>query len=145
MKKFNFRFQRILEFKQTVEDLKRSNYNVEVKALNEETEKLNTFIKNKDVINNQRNNLTQHTTVKDLKLFNNYLTKMNEIILEQHDRVNHKNDDVEAAKKELIKSVKEKRTFEKLKDKDYDQHLFELKREEEKIIDQLVSFNNSAE
>ncbi|MTI47990.1 flagellar export protein FliJ [Sporosalibacterium faouarense] len=143
MKKFNFRFQRILDFKQTIEDLKRASYNTEIKEFNEEKDKLNIFIKEQEEINKQRNSLTKQSTVKDLKIFNNYLNKMNEIIIEQNSRVNVKKDEVEEAKQELIKSVKEKRTFEKLKDKDYDQHLFELKREDEKIVDQLVSFNNS--
>lgn len=143
MKKFQFRFQKVLDYKQTVEDLKRSNYSLEVNALNKEKDKLDYFIQGKKVISNQRNNSTVQTTVKDLKLFNNYLNQMNEIICEQNDIVNTKKADVEFAKKELIKSVKEKKTFEKLKDKDYDNHLFELKKEEEKMVDQIVSFNNS--
>lgn len=143
MKKFQFRFQKVLDYKQTVEDLKRSNYSLEVNALSKEKDKLDYFIHGKKVISNQRNNSTVQTTVKDLKLFNNYLNHMNEIICEQNDIVNTKKADVEFARKELIKSVKEKKTFEKLKDKDYDNHLFELKKEEEKMVDQIVSFNNS--
>lgn len=143
MKKFKFRFQKILEYKQTIEDLKRAEYNSEVQALNKEKEKLNELFEKSKTLNDERNKSTTATTVKDLKLYNEYLTKLNEKIQEQMQITYSKERDVAIAKEILIKSVQEKKTFEKLKAKDYDQYNFEIKKEEEKIVDQIVSFNNS--
>ena len=41
------------------------------------------------------------------------------------------------------KLQKERKTFEKLKEKDYEKYLYNEKKEEEKMIDQIVTFNKN--
>ena len=44
---------------------------------------------------------------------------------------------------ELIKATQEKKTMEKLKEKDYMLYLYNEQKKEEKVIDELVSFKQS--
>lgn len=142
MKKFNFQFQKILEYKESIEDQKRNFFNKELTAYNEEKLTLKTLVDKRDYFNEQRNSNISSTTINNLKLFNQYSMDINETIDYQQERVVIKEKDVERAKKKLIESVKEKKTFEKLKERHYEQYLFEVKKDEEKLIDQLVSFKN---
>lgn len=142
MKKFNFRFQKLLEYKESIEDQKRSIYNKELSVYKDEESKLTGLFNKRDDLNKERNHLTSSTTIKGLKLYNQYLTHMQETIHNQKQRVKSKEKDVETAKEKLIESLKEKKTFEKLKEKHYDNYLFEVKKDEEKLIDQIVSFKN---
>ena len=142
MKKFNFKFQKILEYKECIEDKNRIFFNMQLAVYNEEQITLNTLVEKRDHLNNERNSNLSSTTIKDLKIFNQYCLDINETIDYQKDVVLEREKDVDNAKKKLLESVKEKKTFEKLKDKCYDRYLFEVKKDEEKLVDQLVSFKN---
>lgn len=140
MKKFNFKFQKILEYKESIENQNRTFFNKELTKYNEEQLTLKTLENKRDDLNDQRNSSMTSTTIKDLKQFNQYSLHMSETIDYQTEKVLHKEKDVDRAKVKLKESAKEKKTFEKLKEKHYDHYLYEVKKEDEKLIDQLVSF-----
>ncbi len=140
MNKFNFKFQKILEYKESIEDLNRSMYNKELNLFNDEKIKLEALVHTRETLNKQREVSVNLTTIKDLKLYSSYLEDISDRIDKQNIEVKAKERNVKIAKEKLIEAVKEKKTFEKLKEKHYNEFLYYEKKEEEKLIDQLVSF-----
>ena len=144
MSKFKFKFQRILDYKESIEDINRSKYNKELNLLNDEKAKLEALVKSKESLNNQRSISVKSTTINDLKLYNMYLENITDKIDRQNTEVLAREKDVKHAKIKLIEAVREKKTFEKLKEKHYDEFLYNEKKEEEKLVDQLVSFKSGS-
>lgn len=52
------------------------------------------------------------------------------------------NKKLEIKKEEYIESRKERKSYENLKDKDYARYMIKEAKEEEKIIDEIVSFSS---
>jgi len=140
MLNFNFKLQKVLEYKETVEKLKQSDYGKAKKKLEEEEDKLNNFVESIKSLNEERQESIDKTTICNLKLYNSYLTNLNSRANAQKDVVNETEELVINARTTLIESMREKKTFEQIKSKHYDEFLYQSKREESKLNDQIVSY-----
>lgn len=76
-------------------------------------------------------------------MYNNYINDLSRKIKSQEQIVNKTRKDAEEAKEEMITAVKEKKIFEKLKEQEYEEYLYQLKRDEEKQTDAIVSYKTS--
>ncbi|WDV47693.1 flagellar export protein FliJ [Clostridiaceae bacterium M8S5] len=141
MNKFKFKLQGILNYKQVVEDMK----SVELINANEELknqeEILDNTMNQKEHLNRQKND-TKLTTIQNLRNINTFINVTNEKIKKQNKMVETAKDIVDEKKVELINASKDKKILEKLKTKKYKEFLVIEKRNEEKIIDQINSFNS---
>ncbi|EOC99305.1 flagellar export protein FliJ [Caldisalinibacter kiritimatiensis] len=142
MKKYKFKLQKILDYKEGVENKKKSLYGKLKKELEEEEKKLNQVVMRKKKLLAERNDALEGTTIKDLKAYSLYINSINDEIHQQKNIINRKREECEGAKKELIDITKERKMFEKLKEKDYKEYTYLVKKEEEKLIDQLTCFSN---
>ncbi|WP_425449191.1 flagellar export protein FliJ [Dethiothermospora halolimnae] len=143
MKKFDFRLQKILEYKETIEQTKKTQYSREKRILDKEEDKLNEYVNKKKHISDERNEKIGRTTVGYLKNSNSYLHEINKAIKKQKKVVDNQKNNLYKAKQKLIESVKDKKSIEKLKEKDYENFLYLQRKEEEKVVDQIVSFSAS--
>lgn len=143
MKKFQYKFQKILEYKGKIEKIQIREFSKVKKEYEEEKEKLNEFIEYKNRISKDRDKLIEHTTIEDLKLFSSYINIINRRINRQKSVVNNKQKEFNKAQIKLVNATQERKIMEKIKDRDYDEYLYLVKKEEERHNDQIVSFNNS--
>lgn len=137
MRKPRFRLQRVLEVKQKIRDLskielgkKASEYNLEVakiKKLQEEKKK---------AIDSNRTT----SSIFDRVLLDNYIQSNEKMQKYQLMDVKKKEIPFQEALKDYLKKDREVKVLEKLKDKVLKDIILENQREEEKSIDEIVSY-----
>lgn len=143
MEKFTFRLEKVLDYKERVEDLNKAEYSKANKKLNEELVVLEDYISERKRLTNERNINVDSISINDLKSYNIYLNSMNSRIVNQQRVVEKTQKITENARKVLIQSTKEKKMLQKLKNRDYNDYQYLNKKEEEKITDQFVSYRSS--
>ncbi|SHI05226.1 flagellar export protein FliJ [Sporanaerobacter acetigenes] len=145
MDKFNFKLEKVLDYKKIIETDKKGEYGKAKQKLIKEENVLEDYNRYKDNIKNERNLSIYKTNIANLKLYNDHLLDIDRHILEQERVVDKTKEKLEIAKDELLEATKEKKTFEKLKENRYEEYLYSIKKEEEKIIDTIVTFKGSAQ
>ena len=145
MMKFKFRMERVLSYKQTIENHKKSQYGRAQQNLNNEEMKLNTITQYKENMKNEKNLSATKTNVGNLAMYNNYINNITIEIKSQEKIVVESLEEVEEAKKEMVHAVKEKKMFEKLRENEYEKYLYEVQKQEEKEVDTIVSYKTSTQ
>lgn len=145
MDKFNFKLEKVLDYKKIIEIDKKGEYGKAKQKLIKEENVLENYNRYKDNIKNERNLSIDKTNIANLKLYNDYLLDIGRRILEQEKIVDKTKEKLEIAKDELLEATKEKKTFERLKENRYEEYLYSMKKEEEKIIDTIVTFKGSVQ
>jgi len=143
MEKFKFRLDKVLEYREKIEDLSKAEYGKAKKNLDDEINLLNEILSHIDSINCERDKIAASTTIKDLRNYNLYLGKVKERLNYQKNAVERAQIKADIARNKLITSSIEKKTLESLKDRDFNNYLYRMQKEEEKIIDQVVSYKSS--
>lgn len=138
---YNFRLEKVLNYKETIEDFKRTEFGEVNQKLNKAEQILLDYNNYKESLIKDKNNSTIKTNIGNLKLFNNYLKDISVNIEIQEQIVYETKEELEKVKEELLIAMQEKKSFEKLKEKDYEEFLDESKKKEDKIIDEIVTFN----
>ncbi|WP_313756567.1 flagellar export protein FliJ [Tissierella sp.] len=142
---YSFRLEKVLNYKENVENLKKAEYGDVNRRLNQEEEKLVNYNIHKENLLVKKNESTKNTSVGNLKLYNNYLQDISFSIKKQENVISDIKEELEKTKEELLFAVREKKVFEKLKENDYNEFLCEVKKNEDKIIDGIVTFNSTTQ
>ncbi|NMA87259.1 MAG: flagellar export protein FliJ [Tissierellia bacterium] len=145
MMNFNFRLERVLNFKENMEEIKKAEYGSARQKLNKEEDKLENFNYHKNNIKDEKDLLTAKTKAGNLAMYNDYILDLDKKIKVQKDVVNKTELELEKAKEEMINAVQEKKTFEKLKEKEYEKYLYQIKKTEEKQLDTIVNYRTSTQ
>lgn len=145
MSGYKFKLQRVLDYKETLEELKKSEYGTAIQKLNEEKEILSNYISKKSEIIKQFNTIDDKINIGSFRTYNNYISEITNRIKKQEENVMYAEREAIKIQEELLEAMKEKKSFEKLKEKDYREFILEEKREEEKIMDQIVTFNTNTQ
>lgn len=145
MTNFNFRLERVLNFKETVEVLKKAEYGTAQKRLNQEENKLDTYNQHKDTIKGEKDLSASNTKVGNLAMYSDYIRDLNKRIKDQEEIVINTKIQLEEVKEEMIEAVQEKKIFEKLKEKEYEKYLYQMKKLEEKQVDTIVNYKTSTQ
>lgn len=142
---YNFKLEKVLNYKETIEDFKKVEYGDVHQKLNKEEEKLYDFNLYKENLISDKNKSTKRTNIGSLKLYNNFLQDISKNIENQEKIIDETKEELEKAKEELLIAMQEKKSFEKLKEKGYNEYLDESKKKEEKITDGIVTFNTNTQ
>lgn len=143
MRGYSFKFNKVLNYKENIENVKKMEYGDINQRLITEEEKLVYYNAYKESILAEKNTSAQRIKVGDLKLYNRILTDISSNIKNQEEKISNIKNELEIAKDELIVAMQEKKAFEKLKENGLEVYKEEVKKKEEKIIDGIVTFNNS--
>lgn len=141
MAKFIYKMQNILDVKINLETQAKQEFGQAVFKLNEEKEKLET-IRNRRVeyIKHYQDIIVNRIDVMEITLTRTGITMTEEEIKKQLSVVRTAERNVEVARKKLEKVVQERKIQEKLKEKAFEAFQKELLMQEQKEIDELVSF-----
>lgn len=142
---YSFKLEKVLNYKENIENLKKTEYGDVNRRLNNEQEKLLNYNIHKENLVTQKNDSTKNINVGSLKLYNNYLQDISTNIKKQESIISDIKDELEKTKEELLIAMKEKKIFEKLKENDYNEFLSEVKKNEEKLVDGIVTFNSTTQ
>lgn len=142
MAKFVYRMQNILDIKSKLEAQAKNEYAQANAALLEEQEKLSCFfLKKKDCENSLRNEYNRNPLdLSEIEFWKNNIVYTDGRIKEQTVRVMNAQKKVDAKKEEMLELMKERKTQEILKEGAFQQFLQEIKAEESKEVDELVSY-----
>ena len=142
--KFRFRLKSVLNIKIQTESIKKTELGQALTVLDMENKKLNFLVsKLNNYINEYKEWLNKSQSAAEIRSFNIYLTKQKEKIEIQKENVNKAKESVDRIRQELIRVSKEKEMLEKLQEKK--KLIFnemELK-EEQKIIDEIISYKHN--
>lgn len=145
MSGYKFRLQKILDYKDTVEGLKKSEYSIAIQKLNDEEEILSEYLSRKSEVIEDLEGLNKKMSIGSLKMYNNYIIEISTMIENQKIIIEQETKNVEKAQVELLEAMKEKKGFEKLKEKDHKEYIVEEKKKEAKVIDEIVTFNTNTQ
>lgn len=141
----NFKFQKLLNYKKDMEGLKKTEYGQVYQRLNTEEDKLSDFNLHKEDLVFKKSQASNGTSIANLKLYNNYLQDITLNIQKQEKIIAETHEELEKAKEELVLAMTEKKTYEILKENQYNDFIFQEKKKEEKLIDGIIAFNNTTQ
>lgn len=141
MERFVFRFGTILNTKEKIEDDRKNKLGISMKRLASEKEHLQMLFKKKDDMINQWQERSENVIkISDLRNLSNSLDIMRNIIDKQLNVVEESKTDTEIKRKDLLEASKQKKVFEKLKEKDYEEHKYNQLKKEYALTDEIVSY-----
>ena len=142
---YSFKLEKVLNYKENIENFKKVEYgNVNQKLISAE-ERLENFYLHKNKLLTEKNETISNISIANLKLYNDYLQDILTNIENQEDVIIEIKKELEKAKEELLVAMQERKSFEKLKENDYNEFLSESKKKEDKVIDGIVTFNISTQ
>lgn len=141
MAKFIYKMQSILNIKYKLEDQEKSKYRLAHQKYLESLEVLEDFIKRKQRYETRYKELMQgKLDVLELNFCKKSIDVWKEKIFFQEQVVSKRLDDENRARESLNEVMKERKIYEKLREKAFEDFLVELNEEEKKEIDELVSY-----
>ena len=141
MAKFVFKMQNILAVKEKLESQAKAEYGLEISKLREEEQK-------KILLEQKKQQLTEclHDTLDmpRIKQYEQAVEDMKICIREQQHIIKQQEEKVAKARKKLDDAMKERKTYEKLKERAFEEFKLELNAAEQKEVDELVSFRHGS-
>ncbi|MFC1513499.1 flagellar export protein FliJ [candidate division KSB1 bacterium] len=138
MKRFNYRLQRVLDIKNTIEEVKRRDFlTAQSKLIDEENELKKIF----EIRENYQKDLSEQEKREiDLKIIQLYYNFFNSLELRmkyQNNMINLAKEEMEKRREILVEAVKETKVLEKLKEKKLEEYNYEAGKEEQSINDEI--------
>lgn len=131
MAKFSFRLQSVLNLKTALENQQKNAFAAARKRLDDEEEKLNMlYLRLEDYEEEGRNLRENVLSVQDLLDNQVYITRIKEYIDEQILAVKMAENRLEEERLKLVEMMKERKTYERLREKAFEQFLEEEKHSE---------------
>lgn len=141
MAKFIYRMQGVLDIKYKLEEQAKQQYMNAQSRLNDAQEELDRLFERKNGYMEQYAQLlTQRLDVLELDSCKNAILIMDEYIANQQQVIYRLQTDLDRAIDLLNEAMQERKIYEKLKEKQFEEFLIELNQEELKEIDELVSY-----
>lgn len=142
MAKFIYKLQNILNIKLSMETQAKTAYAEATRKLDLEEVKLNTLFQKRMEYEEQCRILSQaKLNIPSIQRCNSAIEITKDLIKKQIVAVKVAERNLDAARNRLNDAMKERKTYEKLKDNSFQVFMQELNSEEKKEIDELVSFN----
>lgn len=141
MAKFIFKMESILSIKYKLEDQAKAEYGMEIARLREEERKLEMLVEKKEAYQAALTEAVQDALdIREIKDLENCVENMKYNINVQKFVIKQQQQRVDQAREKLDNAMKERKTYEKLKEKAFEQFKMEIEAQERKEIDELVSF-----
>ena len=141
---FRFKLQRVLDLKLKQEDEKKNQIATLMQAIKTKEDELEALISEKKQKEFSLNdNRKRGISILEIRNINQYLLFLDKKINTLRFEISSLESNLIQKRLEYLELQKERKTFEKLKEKDYEKYLYNEKKEEEKMIDQIVTFNKN--
>lgn len=146
MAKFVYRMQNILDIKEKLENQAAIAYSQANQRLQEENNKLMQLLARKNGYEKQARELVQNQIdVMEIQHCRKAIESMKVLIRRQMLEVQVAEKNAEAARRRLEELMKDRKTHEKLKENAFEEFKRELNAEDNKLVDELVSYTYGKE
>ena len=141
MAKFIFKMESILSVKEKLEEQAKAEYSIEIMKLRQEEEKLHELEKRKNAYQTRLYEAVMDTlNISEIKILEDSVENIKYNIKLQLIVIAHQQKNVDRAREKLDNAMKERKTYEKLKEKAFEEFKEQINAEEQKEINELVSF-----
>lgn len=138
MAAFKFRLQKVLDYKQQVEDTKKQELFRLMKIFHEEEKvliKLHELLLKK--LSEFEEKQQGELDILELLFYSGYISRLNGEIEQQREKLKQLALQIEQKRGEVIAASKERRIMEKLREKKYKEFMKEESRREQKFLDEI--------
>ncbi|MBO4901639.1 MAG: flagellar export protein FliJ [Lachnospiraceae bacterium] len=143
MARFRYRMQNILDVKEKLESQAKNEFAIANARLAEEEEKLARLRDRQAQYEERLRELfLENLDLEEIRRTEDAVENIKERILIQMDNVKQARHNVDLARERLTEAMQERKTHEKLKDRQFEEFLQEEAARESKEIDELVSFRH---
>lgn len=136
MKKFNFTLGSLLRIKYSLEKQVKQQLSTVLIERNKCVDSINSIDKTKEVAKREFNYVSPYEYQVFFRYYNSLELKKKEMM----ELLNKLEEELEKIRNELLKITEEKKVLERLKAKQYEEYLLECKKEQDKIIDDMLSY-----
>ena len=141
MSKFLYRMQNILDIKRKLEEQEKINYGLANAKLEEEKRKLRKLLLQRSDYESQLTELMSGMIdLPKIKMTKHAIDTMKSLIRSQMIQVHGAEANLEQARQRLKEVMIDRKTHEKLREHAFDEFKQELAYEENKVVDELVSY-----
>ena len=141
MAKFIFKMESILSVKEKLEEQAKAEYSIEIIKLRQEEEKLEELENRKDAYQTRLYEAVMDTlNISEIKILEDRVENIKYNIKLQLIVIANQQKNVDRAREKLDNAMKERKTYEKLKEKAFEEFKEQINAEEQKEINELVSF-----
>lgn len=145
MAKFIFKMENLLSIKYKLEEQAKAEYGMELARLREEEQKLALLVAKKEEYQERLTDAVQDALdIREIKALENSVEHAKYNINVQKFVIQQQQQRVERAREKLDDAMKERKTYEKLKEKAFEEFKIEIEAQERKEVDELVSFRFGA-
>lgn len=141
MAKFIFSMQNLLDMKEKLEEQAKNNYsqaNLRLMEAEEELHRLENRLEEAQEL--LRMEMSDALNVRMIRNRENAVEILKTYVWQQQLVVIQRQKDVDLARQRLNEAMKERKTYEKLREKAFEEFKLEENRKEQKEVDELVSF-----
>ncbi len=140
---FRFSMQNILNMKEKLEDQAKNKYAQANARLLREQEKLEIIVARREEAREKLKLVLYETlSVAEIRTRENAVEVLKFYAMQQQLAVKRCEKEVEVAREELGEAMKERKIFEKLREKAFEEFVFEENRKEQKEVDELMSYKH---
>ena len=144
--KFKFRLQNVLLIKQKFEEQQKNEFMLAMQDLNIKEERLEALsIQLMDAIDYARKLRETNITVSELRSSDASIKYIEGQIVRQKEFVNRAKQKVEKEQEKLFEMMKERKTYEQLKEKEFEEYKIMMNAKEIAEIDELTSYTYGKE
>jgi flagellar protein FliJ len=135
--RFNFKFQKVLDYKVTIEDKRKEEFVTALRESLKQEKILDELVSQKQ---KTVNNTTKLKTVIEYQSFTRYLELLYKKIENQKQNLHNANEFMEVKKQELLKSTSDRKVMEMLRDKAKTEFDLEVANKEQRLNDDFALF-----
>lgn len=141
MAKFIFKMESILSVKEKLEEQAKAEYSIEIIKLRQEEEKLEELENRKNAYQTRLYEAVMDTlNISEIKILEDSVENIKYNIKFQLIVIANQQKNVDRAREKLDNAMKERKTYEKLREKAFEEFKEQINAEEQKEINELVSF-----
>jgi len=138
MKRFDFRLQRVLDIKSTIEKAKNRDFLAAYGEFKKAVNKLQNIVDTRNKYQKNLHNLEKEgIEIISINFYIRYFQMLENQISFQHRMIEIAKDEMEKRRLFLIDAVKERKILERLKEKKREQFNYEIGKEEQIVSDEL--------
>jgi len=142
MKNFVFSLHALLEMKEVFKDKVQAEHVAAEAALDKALETMTCLERTWEKENEQYEQIVKKgISPMDLETYSLYFEELQEMVVAAAQEVSHAQEDVSRKQEALIELFKEIKILEKLRQKQYGEYLSEVKKQENNINEDILSFN----
>ena len=144
--KFKFRFQNVLKIKEKTEESKKYQLASTQQYFSREKDKLDYLLQKQEKSISKWDEITDENKIikiKDLQNASTQLQMVNDLVEAQENVVKKYEKKLDGHIKELVEAKQKRKTFEKIKEKDFKIFKEEQEKLETALIDQIVTYKST--